>query len=504
MRLKVNIHGAPLILFVAVFSFYDHIVLKSNANSSNMLEKGNCTATCSSRPKPANRISDEPESVWVEFIQLALDHKPLNLGQGFPDFAAPEYLIDSLHNATSIKDPKMVLNNQYTRSFGHPRLVKALRRYYNEFRSFADLKDPNQQILVTVGAYEALFVSLMGFVNPGDEVIIIDPAFDAYAPIVKMAQGRSVYVPLRQVSQSTNGSSISSSEFQLDFEEFESKITNKTRVLVLNTPNNPLGKMYTRLELEKVAKLCIKYNILVIADEVYEQMYYAPDEHLSIALLPGMWNRTITVGSAGKTFSVTGWKIGWAMGPQELIKYAQLVHQTAIYTVATPLQESVARALENEMDKLGTGGDYWSELRSDLLRKRKRMADILARAQMQPIVPQGGYFMLANFSPLAAKNPEFFSKGMEMGEGKVNTNDYRFARWLSREKKLQGIPASAFYSKENKHLASDLIRFCFIKESSTLDKLEVVIEKGFNTGGGGGSDQEAKNSASTSGVRSKL
>lgn len=301
------------------------------------------------KPRAADRVRNEQESVWVEFIQLALDAKPLNLGQGFPDFAAPKYLLDSLQDASSNQsNPGSILNNQYTRSFGHPRLVRALQNYYKEFRGFAHLLGANEQILVTVGAYEALFTSIMAFVNPGDEVIIIEPAFDAYAPIVAMAQGKSVYVPLR-LTQPTgnqgNVSRLSSADFSIDMKEFEFKISNKTRMLVLNSPNNPLGKMYTMQELEQLAELCRKHNILVLADEVYEQMYYWPNEHLSIAKLPGMWERTITVGSAGKTFSVTGWKIGWALGPKELIRYVQLIHQTAIYTVATPLQEAIARAL---------------------------------------------------------------------------------------------------------------------------------------------------------------
>lgn len=299
-------------------------------------------------PAAAARIRNEPDSVWAEFTELALKYKPLNLGQGFPDFAAPRYLIESLQNATQIDGPKEnILHNQYTRSFGHPRLIKALVAYYNEFRGFAELVNPNEQVIVTVGAYEAIFASIMAFVEPNDEVIIIEPAFDAYAPLVALAQGRPVFIPLQTVSpddQSKN--SLSSADFKLDMKEFESKVSNRTKMLVLNTPNNPLGKIYSISELKAIADICIKHNILVLADEVYEQMYYSEEErHVSIASLAGMWARTITVGSAGKSFSVTGWKIGWAFGPKHLIRYVQLVHQTAIYTVATPLQEAVARAL---------------------------------------------------------------------------------------------------------------------------------------------------------------
>ena len=213
-------------------------------------------------PQPAERIRNEPESVWVEFIQLALDNKPLNLGQGFPDFAAPKYLVESLENATrllggkDIEYAKNVLHHQYTRSFGHPRLVRALKRYYADFRNFTKLQDEKQQILVTVGAYEALFVSLMAFVQPGDQVILIDPAFDAYAPIVQMAGGQSVFVPLvrRQLANKQSGDNLTTEKFELDMDKLGKLMSNgKSRVLVLNTPNNPLGKVFSRKELEQIA-----------------------------------------------------------------------------------------------------------------------------------------------------------------------------------------------------------------------------------------------------------
>lgn len=429
--------------------------------------------------RPADRIRNEPESVWVEFIQLALEHKPLNLGQGFPDFAAPNYLVESLHNATRQVDQQSILSHQYTRSFGHPRLVRALRHYYSKLRNFHQLVDEKEQILVSVGAYEALFSAVLAFVNPGDEVLIVDPAFDAYAPMVAMAGGKSVFVPLRP-SAGPSGS-LSSEHFRLDMGELESKITNRTRLFVLNTPSNPMGKVFSRQELAELAQLCIAHNILVLADEVYEQFYYPPagGEHVSMASLPGMWERTITVGSAGKTFSVTGWKIGWAFGPAQLIRYVQLVHQTAVYTVATPLQEALARALEHEISSLeaprASGShQYWEGLRAELLSKRDRMARVLESAHMRPIRPQGGYFMLADFSRLAQRYPEYRQDNTST-RSTIMTDDYKFARWLSRVKHLQGIPGGAFYSAENKQLGEKLIRFCFIKSNETLVKFEQLI-----------------------------
>lgn len=448
-------------------------------------------------PRPADRIKNEPESVWVEFVQLALDHKPLDLGQGFPDFAPPQYLVEALHNATSLasasQEPASSTSgllaspiqantnyHQYTRSFGHPRLVRALRDYYTKFRGFSALQDERRQIVVTVGAYEALFASIMAFVNPGDEVLLVEPAFDAYASMVALAGGTSVHVPLRLAPEAranaTSGRQVSSEHFRLDVAELEGRVSNRSRLLVLNTPNNPLGKVYSRAELAELARVCTKHQLVVVADEVYEHLYYGPAQHTSIASLPGMWARTLTIGSAGKTFSATGWKLGWALGPAELVRHVQLVHQGAVYAVATPLQEAVARALEYETTRQAPGA-YWRGLRADLAAKRDRMAAALARAGMAPVVPQGGYFMLADFSALARARPEYLAGVAGDGPpGAPNTHDYRFARWLSRVHGLQGIPASAFYSAAHKHMARYLVRFCFIKRQDTLAKLERVLD----------------------------
>lgn len=307
-------------------------------------------------PQPAQRIRNEPESVWVEFVELGLKNKPLNLGQGFPDFAAPQFLLESLRNAS-----QQVAISQYTRSFGHPRLVRALVEYYSKVRNFTQLRNPNEQVLVTVGAYEALFCSVLAFVEPGEQVLIVEPAFDAYKPMVEFAQGKAQFIPLRNTNKTPSNFS-SSAHFKLDMNELEQAVSRvgapKTKMLILNTPNNPLGKVYTKAEMLELARFCNKHNLIVIADEVYEQLYFeGQSEHLSIAqisiksqengtysALDDMWRRTITIGSAGKTFSVTGWKIGWAFGPAELIRYVQLVHQTTLYTVATPLQEAIAQA----------------------------------------------------------------------------------------------------------------------------------------------------------------
>jgi len=413
----------------------------------------------------ADRVQGVKESVWVEFIQLALEEKPLNLGQGFPDFAAPEHVTKALSDATL--STTNVLLNQYTRGFGHPRLVNALSTLYS--RLIDRPINAQKEILVTVGAYEALFCAFLGHVNPGDEVIIVEPFFDCYEPMTLMAGGKPVFIPLRRKSApSPNETSHSSGEWILDPVELESKFSNKTKMIVINTPHNPLGKVFTREELTFIGKLCEKYNTLILMDEVYEWIVFSGNQHVRMASLPGMWDRTITVGSAGKTFSVTGWKLGWGYGPEHLLKPMQLIHQNTVYTSPTVIQEAVAVGFEIELGRFGTNDSYWKELSDMLEKKRDYMARFLIEAGMNPAIPEGGYFMIADISKLASK--------VDLSKESGDTTDHKFVRWMSKNKKLQGIPPSAFYGPENKRLAENQIRFCYIKKDETLKAAEEILK----------------------------
>ncbi|GFR10602.1 kynurenine--oxoglutarate transaminase 3 [Trichonephila clavata] len=289
---------------------------------------------------PAKRLGGMKESVWVEFIQLALDYKPVNLGQGFPDFAAPDHVSKALSQAAVSPN---VLLNQYTRGFGHPRLVNALSKLYTQL--IGRPLDAKKEFLVTAGAYEALYCTLLGLVNPGEEVIIIEPFFDCYEPMTQMAGGKPVFIPLRPKK---TGTGVSSNDWVLDPVELASKFNKNTKLIIINTPHNPLGKVFTRDELTMIGDLCKKHDVIAVMDEVYEWIVYKGHEHIRMATLPGMWERTITIGSAGKTFSVTGWKIGWAYGPQHLLQSLQLLHQNCVYTCPTPIQEAVAIGFETK------------------------------------------------------------------------------------------------------------------------------------------------------------
>jgi len=262
---------------------------------------------------------------------------------------------------------------------------------------------------------------------------------------------------------------ISSADWVLDDTEFESLFNSKTKMIILNTPHNPIGKVFNRQELERIAELCRKWNVLCVSDEVYEWLVFDGAEHIRICTLPGMWDRTITLGSAGKTFSVTGWKIGWAYGPAPLIRNLQMVHQNSVYTCPTPLQEGVARSFEVELARLGQPESYFLSLPRELKEKRDFMAKFLSEAGMRPTIPEGGYFMLADWSPLTDK--------VDLSSEPDKHRDYKFTKWMTKNMGLQGIPPSAFYSEPNKPLGENFVRYCFIKKQENLDKAAELLSK---------------------------
>jgi aspartate/methionine/tyrosine aminotransferase len=392
--------------------------------------------------RPAQRVAGFGTTVFAEFTALAIETGAVNLGQGFPNFAAPDFIKSAAQQAVAAD------LNQYARSAGHPRLVKAIAAVYSP-RFDRDL-DPMTEIVVTDGATEGIFATIQALVEPGDEVILIEPFYDSYPASVIMAGGVPVYVPLRPAPDEAGA-------WQLDPDELAAAFSPRTRLLILNTPQNPLGKVFTRAELEMIAGLAQVHNICVLSDEVYEWMVYPSashaTDHVRIATLPGMWERTITLGSAGKTFSVTGWKIGWAICPPHLARAIFAAHQWIPFAVATPLQEAVAVALEH-----APAVDYFAWLGSMYQAKRDRLFTVLQEVGLHPIKPDGSYFILFDTAHLDVP----FAPG--------SRRDYAVCRWFTRHAGVAAIPPSPFYSEAHQYLTDNLARFTFCKTDDLLDE----------------------------------
>jgi aspartate/methionine/tyrosine aminotransferase len=394
---------------------------------------------------PATRVRGFGTTVFTEFSAMALQYNAVNLGQGFPNFAAPDFIKQAAKEAIDADI------NQYARGAGQLRLVNALSKTYSPL--FGRELDPMREIVVTTGATEGIFATMQALVDPGDEVILLEPFYDSYPASVIMAGGTPVYVPLRAADATKYAS-----EWTLDMDELEAAFSPRTKLLVINTPMNPIGKVFSQEELSRIADLVQKYNVLVLSDEVYEWMVYPADdgtpiEHVRIATLPGMWERTITLGSAGKTFSVTGWKIGWAIGPAPLIHAVLMAHQWIPFTVATPLQEAVATAFE-----VAPQEDYFNWLATTYRAKRDKLMVALDEVGLTPVRPDGSYFIIVATGHLSVPVPE------------GTRRDVAVARWFTTDVGVTAIPPSPFYSPEHQYLTDNLARFCFCKTDDMLDE----------------------------------
>jgi len=315
----------------------------------------------------SERLRPFGTTIFAEMTHLAETHGAINLSQGFPDFSGPREIIDAAERA--MRDGE----NQYARSRGHASLVNAIAK--SRHRNYGIDLDPLTEVTVFSGATEGIAASALGLLNPGDEVILFEPTYDSYPACVAMAGATARYVPLRFP------------EFAIDHAAIEAAVTDRTRLIVLNSPMNPTGRVFSREELSAVATVATDHDLIVLADEVYEHLTFDDHEHVPISTLPGMRERTLTLGSAGKTFSFTGWKIGWGMGPPALIDAAQAAHQFLTFAVATPFQVAMAHALDHLRD------DYFAEFRATYTERRDFLVAALSDAGFTVRPPEGTYFV---------------------------------------------------------------------------------------------------------------
>ena len=377
---------------------------------------------------PSTRVSSFGETVFTTYTRLAEQYGAVNLGQGFPDFAPPAFALDALREAAS--GPQ-----QYAPLPGLPVLLEAVAKKMSVCLS-REVSAP-ENVQITVGATEALFAIMQAFVGPGDEVVVLEPFYDAYPADVIMAGGVPKFVALEPQGN----------DWVLDVDALTAAFTDKTKVIILNTPHNPTGKVFTATELDQIVALAERYDALIVSDEVYEHIAFT--EQVSIASRPGAWERTLSVSSIGKTFSVTGWKVGWAVGPESLITPLRRAHQWIPFVVATPLQKASAELLE-----LAETNGYYPELKSMFRRKRDLLLAQLEDTPFQAPLPQGGYFVIADSAALGYKD------------------DVELCNALPERVGVVAIPPSAFYSDAHKHLAKNLVRFAYCKSD------EAILEAG--------------------------
>lgn len=371
----------------------------------------------------ADRLAPFGVTIFTEMTALAEEHGAINLGQGFPNWEGAGFVKEEARRSLESGD-----HDQYPPMPGLPALRSAIAGRYGPL--LGRELDPAAEVTVTCGCTEALAASFLGLVDPGDEVILIEPYYDAYPVFVSMAGAVPRYVTLR------------SPDFALDLEELAAAFSPRTRAIVVNDPHNPTGRVLTRTELAEIARLCLEFDVIAITDEVYEEMTYQ-GEHLRLAAFDGMWERTLTLSSIGKTFSLTGWKLGWGIAPAALGAGLRAAHQFLTFTTPTPVQCGAVAAMS-------APAGFYHQLRASYRAKRDLLAAGLEEAGFEVHLPQGTYFMMAAYHRLGSED------------------DRSFCRRLVAEAGVAAIPPSVFYHRPAD--GSGLVRFAFCKDEPTLSE----------------------------------
>jgi N-succinyldiaminopimelate aminotransferase len=364
-----------------------------------------------------------PVTIFAVMSALARKHGAINLGQGFPDEDGPQSLKEIAARAI-LEEP-----NQYAPVSGVPSLRAAVAAANQRFYGIE--VDPETETLVTAGATEALASAFMAFLQPADEAVLLAPVYDCYAPIVEAAGAVPKIVRLRPP------------EWRIERAAIEATLSPKTRVIAINTPHNPTGRVLTREELQTIADVATAHDLIVICDEVYEHLVFDGRAHLPLMAFPGMRERTVRIGSAGKTFSMTGWRIGYMTGPARLIDGVTKAHQFIAYTCPPHIQTAVAAGL-------GFPDSYFSDFVAGLQKKRDLMAALLAEAGLEPIPCEGTYFVSADI------------------RGVSKMDDAEFCRDLTQKAGVAAVPVSAFYPEGDRQAPRHLARFCFCKKTDVL------------------------------------
>lgn len=376
----------------------------------------------------ASRLPHIGTSIFTVMSKMAHDHGAINLSQGFPDFSIDKKIIDLVHKCM------VEGHNQYAPMAGVQVLREIIARVVHQ--SYGHHVDPETQITITSGATEGIFASLSAFVRQGDEVIIFDPSYDSYAPGVILNGGIPVHINLRFP------------DFSIDWDEVRSKITQKTRMIIINTPHNPSGTVLKHNDLMELERVTHHNNIIVLSDEVYERLTYDGIAHTSVLSLPGLASRSIAVSSFGKTFHATGWKAGYTIAPEHLTREIRKTHQFIVFSVNTPVQLALAEYMNDPGNYLNLGKFYQQ--------KRDFFLQQISGSSFEPLKCEGSYFQVVSYKAISDK-PEF-----EMAEE------------LTKKHKVAAIPFSVFYKDGTDN---HLLRFCFAKKDETLAKACEILRK---------------------------
>jgi aspartate/methionine/tyrosine aminotransferase len=388
------------------------------------------------RPRTSQKTALFTESVIREMTRLAQRHGAVNLSQGFPDFAAPASIKEAARDA--IRGDI----NQYAVTWGAKPLRDAIAA--DAARRHGIEVDADTQVTVCCGSTEAMVATLLAIVDPGDEVIVFEPFYENYGPDTILSGATPRFVRLRPPADRRAG------DWWFDADELAAAFTNRTRAIVINTPNNPTGKVFTRAELEAIAKLCIQWGVIAVTDEIYEHIVYRPATHVPLWTIDGMADRTVAINSTSKTFSVTGWRVGWAVAPPDIAPAIRKVHDFLTVGAAAPLQAAAASALN-------APGDYYRDLTERYRQRRDRLLSILNGAGFPCLTPQGAYYVMTTF------------------DGMGFDDDVEFVRHLVTEIGVAAVPGSSFF--RDRAAGRQFVRFCFCKKEETLAEAERRLEK---------------------------
>ncbi len=375
----------------------------------------------------ANRAQIFPESVIRSMSRVAAEHKAVNLGQGFPDFDPPREVMEAAKKAIDNGF------NQYAVTWGAPMLREAICRKLGSFNKVE--AKPDENVVVTCGATEAMVATLLSTINPGDKVVIFEPFYENFGPDAVLSGATPLFVPLR------------APEFQPDATALEAAFAQKPKAVIVNTPGNPTGRIFTEATLRHIAELCVRHDVLAVTDEIYEHMVYDGKRHLSLATLPGMAERTVTIGGFSKTYSVTGWRLAYTAAPKPITEAIKRVHDFLTVGAAHPLQIAGVTAL-------GLPPSYYAELRDGYQKKRDFLVGALEKAGFKLMRPDSAYYILADWTAVAG--------------AQAFADDTAFAMWLTKDVGVTCIPGSSFFNDPAQ--GRNLVRFAYPKKPATLEE----------------------------------